>query len=444
MTGPALPVGKILTGGGDIVITAATILSICLMSQIDEPTAKNLRPEVSQLIKALEADEPDDRDAAENRLISIGVPVLELLPQTNDNSPTELHARIERIRKALQLEAAKEILAPSRLTLEGTFDIPEILAQIKEQTGNQVVDFRERFGQPQTNVELQLEIKDEPFWRAFDKILDQAGLTIYNYVGQTRTLGVVAKDSGERDREDAAAYSGLFRVEAAEIMSQRNLRNPTNQSLRLRFELLWEPRVIPILVQQAMSDLEILGDDGQAIEVAAPEGTIQLPVQSTVAGLDLVVPLKLPDRSTQSIKQLNGQFTALIPGREETFEFEELESARNVTREVDGLTVTLDQVRKNGSLFEVRIRLKIANAGKAFQSHLDWASNNEVYLEGPDGQRIDNPNFERYFESEEEIGFAYLFPIDEEEITGYRLVYKSPVAIVDVPFDFELTEIELP
>ena len=78
------------------MITAATILSICLMSQIDEPTAENLRPEVSQLIKALEADEPDDRDAAEKRLISIGVPVLDLLPQAHDNSPAELHARIER------------------------------------------------------------------------------------------------------------------------------------------------------------------------------------------------------------------------------------------------------------------------------------------------------------------------------------------------------------
>ena len=115
MIGPALHVGKILIGGEDIVITAATILSICLMSQIDEPTAENLRPEVSQLIKALEADEPDDRDAAEKRLISIGVPVLELLPQTQDNSPAELHARIERIRKALQLEAAKENLECSLL-----------------------------------------------------------------------------------------------------------------------------------------------------------------------------------------------------------------------------------------------------------------------------------------------------------------------------------------
>jgi len=444
ITGPAPHVGRILTGGEDIVITAAAILSVCLMSQIDEQTVENLRPQVSQLIKALEADERDDRDAAEKRLISIGIPVLELLPQTDDNSPAELTARIERIRRALQLEAAKEILAPSRLTLEGTFDIPQILAQIEKQTGNHVVDYRERFGQPQTNIELQLQIKDEPFWPAFDKILDQAGLTIYNYVGQTQTLGVVAKDSGERDREDAAAYSGLFRVEAAEVMAQRNLRNPTNQSLRLRFELLWEPRVVPILVQQAMSDLEILGDDGKAIEVAAPEGTIQLPVQSTVAGLDLVIPLTLPDRSTQSIKQLKGQFTALIPGREETFEFAGLESARNVTRDVDGLTVTLDEVRKNGSVFEVRVRLKIANAGKAFQSHLDWASNNKVYLVGPDGQQIDNPNFERYLEREDEIGFAYLFPIDEEEITGYRLVYKSPVAIVDVPFEFELKEIELP
>ena len=99
------------------MITAAAILSVCLMSQIDEQTVENLRPQVSQLIKALEADERDDRDAAEKRLISIGIPVLELLPQTDDNfGPIELATAL-RSQDAVPQGASRVEQRPGRSAL---------------------------------------------------------------------------------------------------------------------------------------------------------------------------------------------------------------------------------------------------------------------------------------------------------------------------------------
>ncbi len=107
------------------------------------------------------------------------------------------------------------------------------------------------------------------------------------------------------------------------------------------------------------------------------------------------------------------------------------------------MTVTLDRVRKNGSLYEFRIRLQMADAQEAFQSHLDWTVNNEIYLLAADGTRVENPNFERYLERSDEVGFAYLFPL-AGELTDYQLIYRSPAAMVDLPVDYVLEEIKLP
>ena len=224
-----------------------------------------------------------------------------------------------------------------------------------------------------------------------------------------------------------ASYSGLFRVEATEVAAQRNLRNPRSQSLRLQLEVLWEPRVTPLLIQQAYRNLQLNGDDGSPIRVAAEDGNIEVPVQNTLASVDLVVPLEAPPRSVQRIARLKGTLTALLPGREESFEFTDLEAGHRAEQPRSGLTVILERVRKSGSVYEFRVRLRLPEAGDAFQSHLGWAANNTAYLQAPDGQRLENPNLEQYLERDREIGFAYLFPI-EGDLKGYRFVYRSPTA----------------
>ena len=180
-------------------------------------------------------------------------------------------------------------------------------------------------------------------------------------------------------------FSGPFRIEPMELTAVRSLRSAINCGLRLRLEVLWEPRLAPLLLRQDYSEVHVTGDDGKPIEVVVGQGSVEVPVQSTVAGVEFTIPLELPPRSVDRIERLQGRLVALVPGKEEVFEFQDLAEARNVVQQRGGLQVTLDRVRKNGAVYEFRVRLRMPNAEEAFQSHLDWVANNITYLVAPDG-----------------------------------------------------------
>jgi hypothetical protein len=398
---------------------------------------------VQRLLQQLNDPERSQRDAAEQQLIELGDSVLPLLPAVDASTAAETRERLIRIRTSLEQASADTVTKASRVTLEGTMPLSDILKAFEKQTGNRVIDFRERFGQQPSDQPLSIEFQGMEFWQALDQVLDQAAMTTYDYTGETRTLGIVARNPNDLPRYQGAAYSGIFSLAAVEIQTQRNLRSSTDAALRIRLDVQWEPRVVPVVIRQAYRDLQVKADDGSDIGVAMGDGAAEAPVQSTVAGIDLVLPLQLPPRSVKQIASIKGRLYAILPGREETFEFNDLAQARNVSLQKGGLEVTLDRVRKNGAVYELRVRLRLLNADESFESHLDWTSNNVVYLVDGQGNRIDNPNFERYLEGTREIGYAYLFPV-EGDIKDYRLVYRSPAAILTVPIDYELKGIDLP
>lgn len=398
---------------------------------------------VQRLLQQLESADRNQRDAAESALIELGEDVLPLLPQITPETSAETKERIERIRESMDQQTLESVMEPSRITLSGKLSLADALAQIEQQTGNRVVDYRDRFGQQPTDTQLDFDFDQLEFWPALDQLLDQAGLTTYSYTGEPRTLGLVAANPEQSSRAGSAAYAGIFRFEPTEIQAQRNFRLPNSAALRIRLEALWEPRVQPVLIRQPFAELEITTDDGSSVAVISPDGSAEIPVQSTVAGVDMILPLQLPNRSVKRIARLKGRCFALVPGREETFEFSDLASARNVAKQNGGIRVILDRVRQNGSIYEFRIRLQLLNQNDRFQSHLDWASNNVVTLVNSQGKTLENPNFERYMERDREIGFGYLFPVTDS-IDDYRLIYRTPAALLTVPVEYELTDISLP
>jgi hypothetical protein len=424
------------------VVTATCLAQPAANSPITDQLELELR--VQRLVQQLEDPNRQRRDAAEQQLTELGEAVLPLLPETTPTTPAETTERLARIRQALDRATQLSLMKPARLNITGEYSLGELFAEIERQTGNRVIDFRERFGQQPSESKLKIAIEDQSFWQALDKVLDQAGLTTYNYAGEPRTVSVVAaNEQGQgTPRSARASYPGVFRVEATEIQAQRNLRAGSGY-LRVRLELNWEPRLMPILVRQPYSEVQVLADDGSPIQVTSPEGAAEVPIQSTVAGIDLVLPLQLPERSVKQIASLKGRFYAVIPGREESFEFGELPTARNVSRQRGGMEVTLERVRQNGTVYEFRVRLRLLNTQDTFQSHLDWVSNNVVYLVNSRGEKIEQPNFERYLEREREVGYGYLFPVPDD-LKDYQLVYRVPVSLVTVPVDYELHEIPLP
>src|SRR4029079_6498963 len=108
-----------------------------------------------------------------------------------------------------------------------------------------------------------------------------------------------------------------------------------------------------------------------------------------------------------------------------------------------GVRVGIDDVRKNGAVWEVHMRFSLESARALLEAHADWVFQNLSYRVAKDGSRVENAGFETTRQSDKEIGIAYLFDT-EEGLDGLTWVYESPAAIVELPIDYELKDIELP
>ena len=224
----------------------AVLVCACLVTSglaQSEPVDKKVK--VRQLVRQLEDRERETRDKAESDLRKMGPAVLAMLPDIDAQTSGELKQRLLRIRDHLEKAQLSKSAAGSRVTLQGKMTLTGAFAKIEEQTGNSILDYRGRLNQQSDDTEVTLDFEDVPFWEAMDQILDQAGLSIYTFVGEPRKLAVIASGEGVASRYGSAAYQGLFRVEPTTLTLDRNLRNPSSDLLRMNIEIIWEPRVLP-------------------------------------------------------------------------------------------------------------------------------------------------------------------------------------------------------
>jgi len=425
------------------VWTCLLLIAGLLPGQSPGEADDELRLQVRRLVRQLDDNQLATREAAERGLIELGPNTLELLPSPRRDMSAEVRVRLERIRKTLQEQAATAAAEPSRVTLQGELALSAALAAVQRQTGNRIVDFRQRFGQQPNEPKLQLNLDQMPFWTAFDAILDQAGLTVYNFSGEVKALAVVARDRAELDRAGRAAYSGLFRFECLRAQAVRDLRNPTNHALRLALEVTWEPRVAPILLQIPLGELHATDEAGRPLQIGSKRANLEVPVENAIPAAEVQVTWALPDRSVTRIASLTGQLSALVPGQIEAFEFGNLGAAQSVQQSRAGVTVVLEQVRRNVDVYEVRLRVRFDQAQNALESHRNWIYNNEAYFLGPDGKRFEHVGQQPFRQAENEVGVAYLSD-REGGLADCTFVYKTPAVLIQMPVAFQLKDIPLP
>ena len=360
-----------------------------LTAQADVPADAAFQREVDRLVRQLDAPQLAERDAAEEALLNLGPKVLEFLPPPAALKSPEEKSRVARIQQKLQRLVAESAAKPSLVTLHGNaLPLSKVLAALEEQSGNKIV--RKGFGQQESDPALKVDFNKTPFWQALDQVLDQAGLTVYPFAEQ-RAVCVVPRSAGQLPRLGRACYSGPFRCEPIQVLAQRDLRDPTGNSLRVKLEVSWEPRLRPIGLKQRLRDLQATDDNGKSLPVENEEAELEVPASGRNIAVELLLPWKLPPRNVREIARLKGTLLAMIPGRIETFSFENLLVAKHVEKRIAGVTVTLDRVEKNGDLWQVSMRVRFDQPGDALESHRAWILENEAYLEGPDGKPIPSP-----------------------------------------------------
>ena len=112
----------------------------------DEETAGNekksvtkvTRAMVRELLRSLEGDTLEQRDAAEKELIDLGPAVLPFLPRVDARTSGELKIRLQRIRESFQNLELESFFEASLVTLNGSMSLEEAVREISAQTDNEI------------------------------------------------------------------------------------------------------------------------------------------------------------------------------------------------------------------------------------------------------------------------------------------------------------------
>jgi hypothetical protein len=414
-----------------------------LAAQVATHSGEDPRAEVRRLVRQLDAAQLTQRESAEAELLRRGPSILEFLPSPGDRLPAETEQRLGRIRQRLQQAAAGAVADASLITLHArAVPLSQILAAFQEQSGNVIVDYRRQFGQPVIDSPLTLRFDKTPFWPALDRLLDEARLALYPYA-QQGAIGVVAADAKRVARVGRASYSGPFRFEAVRVVARRDLRSAEGQSLVVTLEAAWEPRLKIIYLLHRMADVRAVDERGGPLPVADRDAQPEVSAGGGVPVVKLDISFRLPPREVREIARLRGKLLATVAGKIETFRFARLSEVKNVEQRIAGVTVVLEEVRKSGQAWEVRMRVRFDDAGDALASHRQWVFANPAYLEGADRRAIVYDTFETTAQSKNEVGLAYRFNT-HRPLSELAFVYQTPGVIMTREFDYDLREIRLP
>jgi hypothetical protein len=430
------------------VISAFIFAGVLAIGQVAEKpsTSDEMAVKVRALVgkDGLGHEQMAKRDEAEKALIALGPEVLGYLPTVTPRMPAEDQVRLKRVRKVLEDSVIAAATKPSKVTLTGKMLLSQAMAEISKQTGNKVIDYRERFNQDAFDSKILVDLKAVSFWEALDNVLDEAELTLYNYDEERSTLAFTSRAENARPRVGNASYSGLFRFEPAKIEATRDLKNSAMHALRLTVEAVWEPRVTPIVIEVPLADVSAKDENGESLSINSSEGTLEVPVESNGAAAEIEFPFDAPSRSVKKLSSLKGKLVAVLLGKVETFEFADLDKVKAAELERGGVRVTVESCRKNGDIYDVSMRVRFDRAANALESHRSWIYDNECYLLDSKGRKFENAGLEATLLGVSEVGVAYKFNLEGGTPAQARLVYKTPAAIIRIPVEFEIKNVDLP
>lgn len=402
--------------------------------------------DIARLQFQLKSVQIPERDAAEKELIAMGEMVLDHLEETKSDDSSDYKERVLRVRTTLEKVAVAKNTQPSRMKVEaGKISMEDLLKQIKKQTGNDVILGREVLLET-SNKEIEFEKTEQlEFWNVLSQLMDQTGLQIDPYDGEPGQLAL--SESIVRPGQESVKpvvltdYSGVMRFQITRIDSTKNLLLPNVSSSRFNLLVRWEPRITPIAIDFPFSSVELVDEFDQKV-ASEQEGVYSGIVTPGIPQLEFLVSTSLIDRQVEQIKSLKGEVEAVLPGRVETFKFQNVTETEEDTFQIKaGAKVTFGGIIKNEDLWGLRLSLSFDEENNALESHQAWVYNNEIYLVDEDGKKYPPIGSETFQQTNDQVGILYYFGDDPKDMD---LHYKTPAAVVKVKIPFVITEIPLP
>jgi hypothetical protein len=398
-----------------------------------------LRKEVEELISQLNDADVEKQNAAELKLRSLDPSVRAFFPapDASADSRSATAKRLEQIRIDLDRRALVSSVKASLVNLEGTMDLSEALQEIGRQTGNRLLDYRNRFGDA-APMTVTLRAKNQEFWHVLDELLPQNGLVIYPFPGEPHSVAIIADPN--RVGQSIVSRDRFLRVEVVKLFAVRDLRDPFQTGLRLTLEIVWEPRIRPIYLKHRLDKFEATDDLGQVLR-STTRGQVESPVLSGVAGVECTIPIELPTRQANRIATLHGETEVFLPGGMLQLQIPDITQANPEAR-TQNLVVRIDQVETNEGLLNIRLSVRHTEPPESVPSHYGWMEDQRVVLKNQAGEVLVPIGSETLSRKNGEFGIAYKFEAANPK--DWSLVFETPSTIVPVSFQYEFKDLLLP
>lgn len=350
--------------------------------------------------------------------------------------------------KAPRPDAVPKDLAPRPVTIRGDkIKLSDALKQLAEQTDIAVEDRRRKA--EGDDPELKLGLKAVTFWQALDAIAKEADLRVALY----QRDGKIALVDGPHVQLPTS-YSGIFRLTCRRMTSVHDLESDARVTVA-QVEVAWEPRFRPLLIDPRPQALVAKDDKGKDLP-AEDEGGGKVPVEGRVVATTVDLRLPAPPRAAARLGQLKGSMLAVGPSKMLTFEFDTLAKekfAKEAKQTKEGVTVRLSRIDlAPATHWAVEVTLDYPADGPKFESFQSWVVNNECFLKRAEGAGV-FPNNGGY--SVDSLGsskavLTYNF-VDERgkklvrgKPEDWKLVYRTPGPMAEVPVPFEFKDVPLP
>jgi hypothetical protein len=343
----------------------------------------------------------------------------------------------------LATSAPDKEFAGSLVSLSGdSVLLGDALKQLAKQSGIEVLDRRRKGAD---DPKLKIDLKNVPFWQALDTIAKQSNLRVDLY----QPDGRIALVNGPH-QSMPVSYHGLFRIALKRLTATLDFETGARFYVA-NLEIAWEPRFQALLLESRPQGLVIKDNSGHDLRFE-DEGGGKRAVDGRIA---TVVELRLPApaRSVKQLGLLKGGMTLVGSSKMLTFEFDTLakeKMAKESKRTQDGVTVRLSKLDLAADHWTVQVTLDYPVGGPKFESFQSWVVNNQIYLKKTDGkgQFPNNGSWSTISLGSRKAVLEYHF-IDKGgkkrgKPSDWKVVYRTPSPMMELPIPFEFRDLTLP
>jgi hypothetical protein len=313
-----------------------------------------------------------------------------------------------------------------------------VLAELSRKSGVTVEDKRGEADEP-----ITLTAKDTTLWSAIDAVAAaaHAGVTINPRDGRVNLVKRMDKDEGT-----AVSHDGLFRAVVKRVTAVHDF--DTGDSVyTASVEIAWEPWLLPLFLETSPRALKVKDESGKDLPVRQ-EGSSLAAVDGRTAFL-LELPLPTFGRDAKKIGQVQGSLSVIAPSRMLHLSFDsldQLEKKAPVAVTQDGMTCKITKVVLNNDRWSVQVALDYPPGGPTFESFQSWVVNNEMTLQSKDGsKRLSSNSYVLESSSSRKAVLTYHFTDKGRgRPEEWKVTYRTPASIVEIPFTFAFKDVRLP